>query len=171
MRHKGRTGLAARGTRGSGLIYSQSPTSFPFSKSLQARCSEWEREQKHQPPPSGSGFRGRPSLRVSGTSPAFHKVTFFATFLGSQRGMGKEGNPGQPLESALPQPAQASSVAHYPRLPASCAASRTPAPGSAAPRPSNAAAPLISSTRGTYRGGGAAFSKQDPFRSLSLDVL
>lgn len=106
MRHKGRTGLAARGTRGSGLIYSQSPTSFPFSKSLQARCSEWEREQKHQPPPSGSGFRGRPSLRVSGTSPAFHKVTFFATFLGSQRGMGKEGNPGQPLESALPQPAR-----------------------------------------------------------------
>ena len=83
MQHKGRTGLAARGTRGSGLIYSQSPTSFPFSKSLQARCSEWGREQKHQPPPSGSGFRGRPSLRVSGTSPAFHKVLFLQPFWGA----------------------------------------------------------------------------------------
>lgn len=106
MRHKDRTGLAARGARGCGLIYSQSPTSFPFSKSLQARCSEWGREQKHQPPPSGSGFRECHSLRVSGTSPAFHKVLFLATFLGAQRGMGKGGNPGRPLESALPQPAQ-----------------------------------------------------------------
>lgn len=87
-----------------GLIYSQS-LSFPFSKSLQARCSEWEESRSTSPHPRGlaSGASQSQGFRHL---PGFPQSAFFTVqpFWGGQRGieMGKEGNPGQPLESSPP---------------------------------------------------------------------
>ena len=161
MRQKDHAGLTARGARGCSLTYSHSPTAF-FSlhpSSPGAVSEEESRIISHHPRGLASG--GRHSLRVSGTSPEFHKVLFWGNLSGTPAGNGKRREPRTASGISPPTtgPARASSAAHCPGRPASCAASRTPAPGSVAPRPSNAAAPLTSSTRGTYRGRRADFSK------------
>lgn len=148
------TGLAGKDVRGRASITTTAQnTSF---KSSQA----WPRERGRgqECPPQG------PASVASECEGRKHLSGFSQVSVPQQRYSWER--MGGALEAASgvgpPTTSPAQGLAsHCPHLPASCAASHTPAPGSAARRLSNAAAPLISSTRGTCRDRGAAFSRQD----------